>query len=335
MTVVLVLVTLAGCSGAGDRSPSAPAVVRLGFFPNLTHAPAIVGIEQGLFQRVLGSTSLATSTFNAGPEATEALLSGAIDAAFMGTNPTINAFARSGGAIQIIAGTTSGGARLVVRPGIESANDLIGTTLATPQLGGTQDVALRWWLKEHGIRTTFTGGGEVSIQPQENAQILESFRNGRLDGAWVPEPWATRLVSEGDGNVLVDESDLWPGGRFVTTQLVVSTAFADDHPDIVEQLVQGLTESIDAMAADPVAARSSVADGIERVTSKRLPDQLIESAWSRLTFTVDPIATSLQSTAEHARALDLPTTTDLHGIYRLGPLNRVLQARGRPEVLAP
>ena len=170
----------------------------------------------------------------------EALFSGAIDASFIGPNPAINGFAKSDGeALRIVSGTTSGGASLVVREGITTAADLKGTTLATPSLGNTQDVALRAWLKDQGLSADTEGGGDVSIQPQENADTLTTFIDGTIDGAWVPEPWATRLILEGKGHTLVDEKTLWDGGQFVTTHLIVSTKYLDEHPDLVEGLLVG------------------------------------------------------------------------------------------------
>ena len=191
--------------------------LRLGYQPNLTHATALVAVRKGILAGDLGSSvTLRTSTFGAGPDEVEALLSNSIDAAYLGPNPAINAFLQSRGqAVRIISGATSGGAALVVRPSISTPADLRGRTLATPQLGNTQDVALRYWLNRNSLRTTKEGGGDVSIHPQDNAQTLQTFRQGQIDGAWVPEPWATRLVLEGGGRVLQDERDLWPttGGR--------------------------------------------------------------------------------------------------------------------------
>ena len=163
------------------------------------------------------------------------MFSGALDASFIGPNPAINGYAKSKGeALRIVAGTTSGGASLVVREGINAPADLQGKTLATPSLGNTQDVALRAWLKDQGFATDTAGGGDVHITPQDNADTLAAFKTGAIDGAWVPEPWATRLVNEGGGHVLVNEKDLWPDGKFVTTHLIVTTEFLDEHPDTVK-----------------------------------------------------------------------------------------------------
>ncbi|MBI5090178.1 MAG: ABC transporter substrate-binding protein, partial [Actinobacteria bacterium] len=243
--------------------------LRLGYFANVTHAPAVIGEQEGIFAEALGDgVDVQYSYFNAGTEAIEALFSGAIDATFIGPNPAINGFAQSDGeALRIVAGTTSGGASLVVRDGIDSPDQLAGTKLASPSLGNTQDVALRAWLKSQGFETDATGGGDVSILPQANADTLTAFQAGDIDGAWVPEPWATRLILEGGGHVLVNEADLWPGGQFVTTHLIVTTEYLNDHPDIVEGLINGLLDAIDEANGDAATAQAATNAGIEKITT--------------------------------------------------------------------
>src|SRR5437899_9494195 len=236
---LLAAVTLAGCSsGSSQRSKEAGSVaepgekvtLRLGYFTNITHAPALVGLEKGIFADKLGpDVTLAPSVFNAGPAAVEAIFSGAIDATYVGPNPAINAFAKSNGqAVRIISGATSGGAFLVVNPSINSAADLKGKKVATPQLGNTQDVALRSWLKDQGLKTDTQGGGDVNIVPQDNAAALEAFKAGTIAGAWEPEPWATRMVQEGGGAVLQQDPS-------VSTILIVRSDFLKKHPDTVSR----------------------------------------------------------------------------------------------------
>jgi len=298
----------------------------------VTHAPAIIGVEEGLFEAALGEdVTLALVTFNSGTEAIEALFAGAIDLSFIGPNPAINGYAQSDGdALRIVAGTTSGGAALVVREGIETVADLDGASIASPSLGNTQDVALRAWLAEQGYETDTAGGGDVSVRPQDNPDTLAALQSGDLDGAWVPEPWATRLVLEGGGHVLVNESELWPDGQFVTTHLISSTDFLDEHPEVVSTLITALGTAIDQANADPEAAQTIVNDGIERVTTSRLGDETIAGAWENLTFTLDPVASSLQGSADDAIAVGLLEEVDLAepGIYSLDLLNDVLAERG-------
>jgi NitT/TauT family transport system substrate-binding protein len=313
------ILLLASCS-VGEGSEGDSLTLRLGFFPNVTHAPAIVGIENGILADSLGSdVVLEPHAFNAGPEVVEAIFNGALDASYIGPNPAINAFAQSNGeAIRIVAGTTSGGAALVVRDGITSPDQLAGTTLATPQLGNTQDVALRAWLLEQGFETDLEGGGDVSITPQANADALNALVAGEIDGAWVPEPWWTRMVEEGGGHVLVDEADLWPDGRFVTTHLIVATQFLEDHPDVVKRLIEEVV----------IAA-------IEELSGSQLSPDTVAMAWKNLEFTVDPIAASLETSAQHAIELGLLESVDLDGIYDLTPLNEVLSEAGQEEIPTP
>jgi NitT/TauT family transport system substrate-binding protein len=323
----------AGQESAGaDAEPS--GTLRLGYFPNVTHAPAIIGVQEGIFADALGDgVDLELQTFNAGGEAIEALFGDSIDATFIGPNPAINGFAESdGNALRIVAGATSGGASLVVRDGIDSPEDLAGTRLASPALGNTQDVALRAWLLDQGYETDQSGGGDVSITPQENPDTLTAFQQGSIDGAWLPEPWATRLIQEGGGHVLVDEADLWPQGQFVTTHLIVATNYLEEHPENVRALISGLLDAIDAANGDAAEAQTVTNDGIEADTTNRLTDETIQGAWENLAFTADPIASSLEKSKDDAVAVGLLDDVDLDGIYDLTILNDLLAGRGDEPV---
>src|SRR5688500_9337730 len=316
-------IVVAACGDDDDTAPAAQAVaapadatesaaplagtVNFGFFPNVTHAPARVGIGEGFIQSELGDgVELEKFTFNAGTEAIEALFAGSIDITLIGPNPAINGFAQSNGeALRIVSGSTSGGAYFVVKPEITSAEQLAGTTIASPSLGNTQDVALRAWLADQGFETTPEGGGDVTILPQSNSTTLESFLAGQIDGAWVPEPWATRLILEGGGHVLVDERDLWPdtNGEYATTHVIVRTEFPEEHPDLVKAVIAGLIDAIDAITADPSTAQATVIDQIEQITAQRPSDEVTAKGFENLTFTVDPIAASLEKSADDAVAV--------------------------------
>jgi NitT/TauT family transport system substrate-binding protein len=341
LATVAVLATAAlGAAACGDDSgdggSSGPVTLRLGYFPNITHAPALVGVEKGIFAEKLGgNVKLETTTFNAGPAAVEAIFSGALDATYIGPNPTVNAFSKSKGeAIRVISGAASGGVALVVKPDINSVEDLKGKKIATPQLGNTQDVALRYWLKEKGITTTKEGGGDVSIVPQENAQTLETFQSGAIQGAWVPEPFVSRLVNAG-GKVLVDERDLWPDKKFVITNLIVSKKFLDAHPDVVQKLVEGQVAANDYVNKNTADAQQAISTHIGKLTGKPLDIKLIQQAWPTLTFTNDPIASSLKTGLDHAVAVGLTQPVDLNGLYELKYLNEALKSAGEPEVTQP
>jgi len=334
LLILLTAASLLAASCGGSAEEQETQTLRLGYFPNVTHATAIVGVDGGFITDALGpDVRLETTYFNSGTEAIQALFAGAIDASYIGPNPAINGYAQSDGeALRIVAGSTSGGAFLVVRPGIETPQDLIGTTLATPSLGNTQDVALRAWLADQGLQADTAGGGQVSIQPQSNADTLRAFQSGDIDGAWEPEPWATRLILEGGGIVLVDERDLWPNGQFVTTHLIVRTALLDQNPDLVRRLLAGHIAATRYVNEHPDEAMAITNDGIEAITGYRLPDEVIEAAWQNLTFTWDPIAASLQGSADDAQAAGLLDPIDLSGIYSLDILNGLLHDAGETEV---
>jgi len=324
----------AGTTAPASSSSGTPVTVKLGYFPNLTHATAIVGVQQGIFAQALGPDKLQTSTFNAGPAAVEALFSGAVDASYLGPNPAINAYQQSHGqAIRIVSGATSGGAALVVKPTINAASDLRGKKVATPQLGNTQDVALRYWLLGKGLTTDPQGGGDVSILPQDNATALQAFRTGQIDAAWEPEPWVSQMVAAG-GKVLVNEKTLWPGGRFVTTELAVRTDFLKQHPDAVARLVQGQVRANDFVNQHPDEAQQAVNQGLTQLTGKPLPAAVIKAAWPDLTFTDDPVASSLAGSAQHAQKVGLLPPIDLKGIYNLAPLDKALAQANEPQVKA-
>jgi NitT/TauT family transport system substrate-binding protein len=320
---------------ASEPASTEPVTLRLGYFPNVTHATALVGVGNGIFEEHLAdNVTLETHTFSTGTEASEALFADAIDMTYIGPNPAINAYAKSNGeAVRVISGATSGGAFLVVKPEINSVEDLRDKTLATPSLGNTQDVALRSWLKENGLETDEAGGGDVSIAPQENSQTLQTFVSGDIDGAWVPEPWATRLIQEGGGKVLVDERDLWPDGEYVTTHVMVATDFLQDHPDVVKQFLEGQVAANEFVNTNSDEAKTLANEEIGKITGKPLKAEVIDAAWPNLTFTDDPIASSLIGSAEDAISVGLLDPVDnLEGIYDLSILNQVLAAAGQPEV---
>jgi len=325
-------------NGAGERgegAASSAAGLRLGYFGNVTHAPALVGVRQGFLADALETgtgTTLSTQVFNAGPAAIEALNAGAIDAAYLGPNPAINSFVQSRGeSVAVIAGATSGGAQLVVRPGIRNAAQLKGKVLATPQLGGTQDVALRSYLASQGLAAGPDGGGDVTINPTENAQTLKLFQDGKLDGAWLPEPWASRLVLQARAEVLVDEADLWDGslagkpGQFTTSVLIVSRKYAADHPGTVEALLRGHVAAIDWLnAAAPAERAEAVNAGLKEAAGAELPGDVIDRALRNIEFTPDPLAGTFPRLLEDGVESGLTRPAELAGLFDLRGLNQVL-----------
>lgn len=332
-TMALAVVGALGLSGCSSASGASGSTVTLGYFPNLTHAPALVGVSKGFFAKALGpGVELKTATFNAGPAALEALNAGSLDIAFIGPNPTITGYTQSKGqSLRVIAGAAANGAALVVSKDITSAAQLKGKKLASPQLGNTQDVALRYWLKQQGLQTTTEGGGDVSILPQDNATALQAFSSGDISGAWVPEPWATRLVKAG-GHVLVNEPDVWPGKKFVVTNVIVRTQFLTDHPDQVKAVLTGLLDSLDYIQQSPADAKQAVNDSLAQLTGKGLDPDVLDAAWKNVVFTSDPLAATLKEGAQHAVAVGLLQQPDLSGLYSLDILNGLLKARNQKEV---
>jgi NitT/TauT family transport system substrate-binding protein len=323
---------------ATKKQSTEPVTLRLGYFPNVTHASAIVGVESGIFAKKLGkNVTLDLKTFNSGTEALQALQAGALDATYVGPSPTITAWTKLNKGVKIVSGSASGGAYFVVNKSINTAADLKGKVVASPQLGNTQDVALRTWLKKNGLTTDTTGGGDVQIRPQDNATTLNAFKSGELVGAWVPEPWATRLVTEGGGKILVNEADLWPKGQYVTTQLVVTTGFLKDHADVVQQLVNGQVAANDYIKTNPFDAQTDVSNNIAKVTGKAIPGDLVIASFKNIQFTNDPIATSLVKNNQEAKALGggITSADSLKGIYDLSFLNKALSAAKETTVKVP
>jgi NitT/TauT family transport system substrate-binding protein len=336
--VAAVTLLAAGCASSAtgvSGSGSGPVVLRLGFLANITHEPALVGIAKGYLTRDLGkNVELKTTVFSSGTEETTAILAGQLDAAYVGPNPAINAWQKSNStAIRVISGAASGGASLVVKKGISSAAQLKGKSLATPSLGNTQDVALRYWLKQHGLNTTPTGAGDVAIKPiKPNSAAVLEFASGQIDGGWEPEPYATQMVLDG-GTRLVNEASLWPGGKFVTTNLVVTQSFLKAHPSAVNGLLKAQIEANSYINANGSAAATAANNELQKLLGKGLKPDVLAAALRYITFTNDPIASSLQTDAQHAAAVGLLSPVkDLPAIYDLGPLNAQLKAAGQPQV---
>ncbi|MEV6996288.1 ABC transporter substrate-binding protein [Streptomyces sp. NPDC093982] len=319
---------------AADAKKLSVDEVKIGYFPNLTHATALVGVQEGLFQKELGGTTIKPSTFNAGPSEIEALNSGSIDIGWIGPSPAINGYTKAAGKnLRIISGSASGGVKLVVNPEkIKSLKDVKGKKIATPQLGNTQDVALLNWISEQGWKVDAESGkGDVSVVRTDNKITPDAYKSGSIDGAWVPEPTASKLVAEG-GKVLLDEADLWPDKKFVITNIIVRQDFLKEHPDVVEAVLRGSVKTNEWINANPDKAKASANKALEELSGKALPAEVIDPAWKSITFLDDPLAATLDSEAEHAVKAGLLEEPDLKGIYDLTPLNKVLKADGKDEV---
>src|ERR1700735_627294 len=322
-------------SGTSSSGGSDPVTLRLGFLENITHASALVGIKEGFFAKDLGSTvTLKLIPFSTGTEEATALLAGQLDAAYVGPNPAIKAFQTSNGKlIKVISGAASGGADLVVKKGITSLSQLKGQKLATPSLGNTQDVALRHWLTTQGLTSTSTGGGDVPLTPiTPNSDAVLAFQSGSIAGGWEPAPADVQMVAAG-GKVLVNEASLWPNGQFVTTNLVVTQAFLTAHPSTVTGLLKGQIQSNSFIANDRSAAETAANAELAAVSGKALKTSVLSGSFAQITFTNDPIASSLITEAQHAVSVGLlKPVSNLSSIYDLGPLNKLLAADGLSQV---
>ncbi|MEU6826060.1 ABC transporter substrate-binding protein [Streptomyces atriruber] len=308
--------------------------VRIGYFANLTHATALVGNQKGFFQKALGATKATYATFNAGPSEIEALNSGSLDIGWIGPSPAINGFTKSRGKnLRIIGGAASGGVKLVVDPKkIKSLDDVKGKKIATPQLGNTQDVAFLNWAAERGWQVDAQSGkGEVTVVRSDNKVTPDAYKSGSIDGAWVPEPTASKLVAEG-GKVLLDEKTLWPDGTFVITNIIVSQKFLTAHPRVVQAVLKASVDTNRWIRAHPARAKAAANEQLAADAGKALPDQVLDPAWKSIDFTDDPLAATLRAEAAHAVQAGLLDAPDLSGIYDLTLLNQVLEAAGRSPV---
>ena len=313
-----------------------PTVLRVGYFPNITHAQALVGRANGQFEKALGAgVQVEWKAFNAGPSAIEALFANAIDLTYVGPNPTVAGYVRSQGeAVRVIAGAASGGASLVVRKdsGIQNATDFHGKKIATPQLGNTQDVALRAWMRANGLKAR-EKGGDVQVIPISNPDQLTLFLKGQLDAAWAPEPWAARLVHDGGGRIFLDERDIWPDRQFVITNVIVSPKFLKEHPDVVKGFLRTHVELTEWITKNPAQAKQIMNQQLQKETGKPLAPEVLNDAFSRMQVTYDPIRSSLLKSTQQAfdEGFLGRTKPDLSGLYDLTLLNEVLrEKKARP-----
>ena len=319
----------ASSSAAGGSSSAAvaPVTVRLGYLANITHAPALIAVKNGYFTKELGSAGTVKSTvFTSGTQETTAFLAGQIDAAYVGPNPAINAWQKSSGAaIKVISGVATGGASIVVKPAIASAAGLKGQSLATPSLGNTQDVAVRYWLKQQGLTTSTTGGGDVAIKPTtpNSAAVLE-FKSGQIAGGSEPSPYDVEMVQDG-GKVLLSE----PG---TTTVLMVTQSFLSAHPAVVNDLLKANLDALNYIKSDPSGAQTAANAELASSTGKPLKSAVLGPAWKEITFTADPDAASLNADAQQAETVGLLKPVNLSGIFDLTPLNNLLSATGQSSV---
>ena len=311
-------------------------VLRIGYFANINHIQAVIGIGNGDFQNSLGNVKIESQVFNAGPSAIEALVANRIDVAYVGPNPAINGYLKSDGqALRIIAGASSGGAVFVIRndSGINSINDFTGKKFASPQLGNTQDVALRSYLLKNGYKTS-DNGGSVTVIPAKTADIVTMMTKKDIDGAWVPEPWGTILAKQANGRIFLDERDLWPNGEFSTALIVARTDYLNSHPNVIQKLLEAHVKETIWIENNKDDSIKSFNEQVQKLTGKTIPNDVISQALSRMEITYDPVKSSIDKSANDAYSLGFlgDKKPDLSNIFDLTILNKVLQEQNLTNI---
>ncbi len=340
ITILLIIagiVVQPSISNHGYAQVPQKKVFRLGYFPNITHGQAVIGVGNGDYQKVLGDNiELKTFTFNAGPSAIEALFAKQVDATYIGPNPTVNGYVVSQGKdVRVIAGASSGGAVFVVRndSGVQSPKDFAGKKFASPQIGNTQDVALRKYLLDNGYKTK-DKGGNVEVLPVKNPDILTLFLKKEIDGAWVPEPWGEKLIKEGNGKLFLDERTLWPDGKFVTANIIVNPEYLRSNPDVIKKFLEAHVNETQWINNHKEDALKTFNIQLKKLTRQTIPDDQLKEAFSRLELTYDPLQQTLIKSANDAFDVGFlgKTRPDLTGIFELNILNQVLKDEGLENI---
>lgn len=334
--VVLIILCMlaAGCgsqAGKVDGSKNGKMIVRVGYFPNLTHTQALVGLSDGTFQKAMGSQiEIQQHTFNAGPAEIEALLAGEIDLGYIGPVPAINGFVKSRGGLRIIAGAADGGAVLVARKGanINSVADLNGKKVAVPQLGNTQDISLRNLLASANLKDA-AKGGTVTVIPAENPDILTLISKGDVDAALVPEPWGSRILKQGSSSIVLDSRDVWRDGKYATAVVIVSKKFLDEHPDLVEKWLSAHVQITERINSDKETSKNVANTMIKKLTKKSLPQDVLTSSFERIVVTYNPEKDSVEEFVKIAASNGyIKGEPDISNLFDLTMINKVLKEKG-------
>ena len=318
-SIAVILISVSGIALNSENSLNENKI-RIAYFPNIGHAIPIVGIEKGFFEASIGNTTkIETRVFDSGPQAIESLFANSIDVAYVGPGPAINGFLNSENHnVKILAGAASGGASFIVHPlsEINIASDFAGKKIAAPQIGNTQDVSLRNYLSENGLKPA-EKGGSVIIYNIPNPDIYTLFVKGDIDGAWVAEPWATILEYELDGKRLFHEEELWPNNEFASVLLIGNTNFAEKNPTIIKNLLKSNSDIADWINQNPMETRIIFNNFLNSHLGQSLSDDVVDIALSNLVITDDPLSDSVHSFAEKADALGYLGRNgyDLSGIF--------------------
>ena len=280
--------------------------IRVAFFPSIGHIIPIVGLEEKIFEKGIGEEKqIETKLFDSGPQVIESIFSGSIDVAYVGPGPIINGFLKSDGKdIKILSGAASGGASFIIQPnsGLESLENFDGKRIASPQISNSQDVSLRHYLESHGFKSV-EKGGTVFVLNISNPDIYTLFAKGDIDGAWVPEPWATILVQELDGIRLFNEEKLWPNEEFASVLLIVRTEYLENNPETIQKWVESHEKIVTWINSNPDKSKSLFSSFLIDYMGKSLPTKIIDESFSNITITSDPIKNSVIIFAERADSL--------------------------------
>ena len=300
--------------------------IRVAFFPSIGHIIPIVGLEEKIFEKGIGEEKqIETKLFDSGPQVIESIFSGSIDIAYVGPGPIINGFLKSDGKdIKILSGAASGGASFIIQPnsGLESLENFDGKRIASPQISNSQDVSLRHYLESHGLKSV-EKGGTVFVLNISNPDIYTLFAKGDIDGAWVPEPWATILVQELDGIRLFNEEKLWPNEEFASVLLIVRTEYLENNPETVQKWVESHEKTVTWINSNPNKSKSLFSNFLIDYMGKSLPTKIIDESFSNISITSDPIKNSVIIFAERADSLGYLGRSgyNLDGIFYNAVLN--------------
>ncbi len=317
------LLLIAGCEKATPASQSPePAEVRLGYFANVTHAQAVLGVSSGDFATAVAPGKFSTKVFNAGPSLIEALFADQIDIGYVGPSPVLSAHDKSHGqGIRVIAGAAANGVLIVARKdaGISTLSDLKGKRIATPQHGNTQDVSARHYLV-HELKQESAD----NVIPVANAEQAAMFERGQIDAAWAPEPWGSRLVAENGARVIAEEKDIWPGKRFVLTVVVTTPEFLARHPDVMKKVLTVHAQWTQKLQKDPQAYANQLGEALFALSGKKLPQGVLSASLKNVEFTLDPLDETFVTMGQWAAELGFAKAPPkLDGLIDVGLLHAI------------
>lgn len=280
--------------------------IRVAYFPNITHAVPIIGMEKGTFANQIGNnTVIEPILFDAGPQVIESIFAGSIDIAYVGPGPAINGFLKSEDHnVKILSGAASGGVSFIVHPNseIDSVADFGGKRIVAPQIGNTQDISLRNYLSENGLKPA-EKGGSVIVLNIPNPDIYTLFAKGDIDAAWVPEPTATILVQQLDGKRLFNEEELWPDNKFASVLLIAREEYVQQNPEVINKWLEAHKQTVDWINSNPEQTRIIFIQFMKKETGKSLSDKLIDESLFNLEITSDPVVSSIHTFAKRADSL--------------------------------